>query len=295
MSFLWTTSSPAQPAFADTGPFHGCRFEKYAVSVNSFWELLRARKDAASQHVLDDVLAKCQDLVSTVGSPAFHGAVPDSTVATALLSVLQDSLPQDDQLLANVDQQHLVQELVRAVASRLLQIMKPHVFLLQAYAGVRLPLAYEDFYLHKQEHYNLKQLLSAILRADPLPSLASQADESATSCFQVEAGTDVPETSAAGEARAALGCQGPVLRQAPPRSKWVIFTSTTPELQSYVMEGSQVRCPSSVILLPASLLHALLVAPASLLHLLQHSCTLSRLTADLQSSRSAELHLMRLC
>lgn len=152
MSFLWTTSSPAQPAFADTGPFHGCRFEKYAVSVNSFWELLRARKDAASQHVLDDVLAKCQDLVSTVGSPAFHGAVPDSTVATALLSVLQDSLPQDDQLLANVDQQHLVQELVRAVASRLLQIMKPHVFLLQAYAGVRLPLAYEDFYLHKQEH-----------------------------------------------------------------------------------------------------------------------------------------------
>ena len=119
-----------------------CRFEKYGVSVNSFWELVKAKQDAVSTHLLDEVLTKCQDLVSTVGSSAFHGAVPESTVTTALLSILQDSLPQNDQLLANVDRQTLVQELVRAVASRLLQIMKPHAFLLQTYAGMRLPPTY---------------------------------------------------------------------------------------------------------------------------------------------------------
>lgn len=232
--------SSACPALA-----HTCRFEKYTVSVNSFWELLMAKQDAASRHVLDNVLAKCQDLVSTVGWPAFHGAVPDSTVTTALLSVLQDSLPQEDLLLATVNQQHLVQEPVRAVASRLLQIMKPHAFLLQAYAGVRLPPAYEHFYLHTQEHYNLKQLLSAILSAQPLPSLACRDDGAATGSSQVEASTEEePETSAAGEAGAALGCGAPVLRQAPPRSKWVIFTSTTPELNSFVMQEPQVSCSS---------------------------------------------------
>ena len=215
--------------------------------MNSFWELLMAKQDAASRHVLEAVLAKCQDLVSTVGSPAFHGAVPDSTVTTALLSVLQDSLPQDNNLLASVDQQHLVQQLVRAVASRLLQIMKPHAFLLQAYAGVRLPPAYEHFYLHSQEHYNLKQLLSAILSSQPLPSLAFQADGTATSSTQVGASAEEPETSAAGEARAAFGCQASVLQQTSPRSKWVIFTSTTPELQSYVVQDSQVS-PVNILL-----------------------------------------------
>lgn len=235
----------------------GCRFEKYAVSVKSFWELLMAKQDTASRHVLDNVLAKCQDLVSTVGSPAFHGAVPDSTVTTALLSVLQDSLPQDNPLLATVHRQDLVQQLVRAVASRHLQIMKPHAFLLQAYAGVRLPPAYEHFYLHSQEHYNLKQLLSAFLSVQPLPSLAFQADGTATGSSQVEVGVEEePETSAAGEARAARGCQVPVLQQTPPRSKWIIFTSTTRELQSYVMQDSQVSPINNLLHFMHFLLHS---------------------------------------
>ena len=216
------------------------------MSVNSFWELLKAKQDAVSRHLLDDVLTKCQDLVSTVGSSAFPGAIPDSTVATALLSVLQDSLPQKDQLLAHVDHQALVQELVRAVASRLLQIMKPHAFLLQTYAGVRLPPAYEDFYLHKQEHYNLKQLLSAILSSHALPSLAFQA-EGATSTspstqqhaqLEAEPASDEPETSAAGEAGAAIGCQAQVLQPSLPHSKWVIFTNTTPDLDYILPAGN---------------------------------------------------------
>lgn len=228
---------------------HCCRFEKYAVSVNSFWELLKAKQDAVSTRLLDDVLTKCQDLVSTVGSPAFHGAIPDSTVTTALLSVLQDSLPQNDKLLATVDHQTLVQELVRAVASRLLQILKPHAFLLQTYAGVCLPPAYEDFYLHKQEHYNLKQLLSAILSTDALPSLAFQDVYAARTSSQkraqtyaeaaTEADSDEPETSAAAEARAAVGCQTQVLQQSPPQSKWVIFTNTTPDLD-YILPAGDV-------------------------------------------------------
>ena len=108
-----------------------CRFEKYAVSVDSFWELLRAQKDAASQHVLDEVLAKGQELITMLGPGTFYGAVPDSTVTTVLLSVLQNCLPDDNQLTATaaVDAQSLVRVLVRAVASHLLQIMKPHSFL----------------------------------------------------------------------------------------------------------------------------------------------------------------------
>ena len=198
--------------------------------------------------LLDDVLTKCPpNLVSTVGSPAFHGAIPDSTVTTALLSVLQDSLPRDDQLLANVDHQTLVQELVRAVASRLLQIMKPHAFLLQAYAGVCLPPAYEDFYLHKQEHYNLKQLLSTILSTEALPSLAfqdvctastsSQQRAQAEAEAETEAALSESEISAAAEARAAVGCQAQVLQQSTPQSKWVIFTNTTPDLDYILPAG----------------------------------------------------------
>ena len=209
------------------------------MSVNSFWELLKAKQNAASRQVLDDVLARCQDLVSTVGSTAFHGAIPDSTVTTALLSVLQDSLPPDDQLLASMDQQRLVQELVRAVASRLLQIMKPHAFLLQAYTGVRLPPAYEDFYLHRQEHYNLKQLLSTVLSSQAVPSLAFQAagpdEASSQQHAQVEAGSDEPETSAAGEARDSSQAQ--ILQHSPPQSKWVVFTNTTPDLDYLLPAG----------------------------------------------------------
>lgn len=198
--------------------------------------------------LLDEVLTKCQDLVSTIGSSAFHGAVPDSTVTTALLSVLQDSLPEDTQLLATVDHHTLVQELVRAVASRLLQIMKPHAFLLQAYAGVRLPPAYEDFYLHRQEHYNLKQLLSAILSSNALPSLAFKGvgqaspigQQSVQSHTEAEASCDKPETSAAAEARAAGGCQPQVLQQSPPQSKWVIFTNTTPDLDYILPAGDHL-------------------------------------------------------
>lgn len=235
-----------QPTLVTKSLLCCCRFEKYAVSVNSFWELLKAKQDAVSMHLLDEVLTKCQDLVSTVGSSAFHGAVPDSTVTTALLSVLQDSLPQDTQLLApSVDHQALVQELVRAVASRLLQIMKPHAFLLQAYAGVRLPPAYEDFYLHRQEHYNLKQLLSAILSSHALPSLAFQAvgpasptsHQHAQSHAEAEAACDEAETSAAAEARAAAGCQAQVLQQSLPQSKWIIFTNTTPDLDYILPAG----------------------------------------------------------
>ena len=234
------------------------------MSVNSFWELLEAKQDAVSMGLLDEVLTKCQDLVSTVGSSAFHGAIPDSTVTTALLSVLQDSLPQDTELLATVDHQTLVQELVRAVASRLLQIMKPHAFLLQAYAGVRLPAAYEDFYLHRQEHYNLKQLLSAILSSHALPSLAFQAVGPASPTSQqreqshteaeAEAACDEPETSAAAEARAAAGCQAQVLQQSPPQSKWVIFTNTTPDLDYILPAGEPLvtiplcLCPVTVCL-----------------------------------------------
>ena len=204
--------------------------------------------------LLDEVLTKCQDLVSTVGSSAFHGAIPDSTVTTALLSVLQDSLPQDTQLLATVDHQTLVQELVRAVASRLLQIMKPHAFLLQAYAGVRLPSAYEDFYLHRQEHYNLKQLLSAILSSHALPSLAFQDVEQASPDAKAEVACDEPETSAAAEARAAIDSQAQVLQQSPPQSKWVIFTNTTPDLDYILPAGNHSLpiplCPSMYKVLP---------------------------------------------
>jgi len=106
---------------------------------------------------------------------------------------------------AAVDNQSLVRVLVRAVASHLLQIMKPHSFLQQAHAGVRLPAAYEHFFNHRQEHYNLKQLLCSILGTKPLPSLACEGSDSADELKQAyaEAAADEPESSAAGEARAA--------------------------------------------------------------------------------------------
>lgn len=219
-----------------------CRFEKYAVSVDSFWELLRAQKDAASQHILDKVLAKGQELITMLGPGTFYGAVPDSTVTTVLLSVLQNSLPNDNQLTATaaVDNQSLVRVLVRAVASHLLQIVKPHSFLQQAHAGVRLPAAYEHFFNHRQERYNLKQLLCSILSAKPLPSLAFEGINSADELTQAyaEAAADEPETSAAGEARAAAAASPQLLQSSPPESKWVIFTSTTPDLDmGYVLPG----------------------------------------------------------
>ena len=216
-----------------------CRFEKYAVSVDSFWELLRAQKDAASQHVLDEVLAKGQELITMLGPGTFYGAVPDSTVTTVLLSVLQSSLPDDSQLTATaaVDNRSLVRVLVRAVASHLLQIMKPHSFLQQVHAGARLPAAYEHF-SHRQEHYNLKQLFCSILGSKPLPSLAFEGIDSADELKQAyaEAAADEPETSAAGEARAAAAALPQLLQSSSPESKWVIFTSTTPDLDmGYVL------------------------------------------------------------
>jgi len=219
-----------------------CRFEKYAVSVDSFWELLRAQQDVTSQHVLDEVLAKGQELITMLGPGTFYGAVPDSTVTTVLLSVLQNSLPDDNQLTATaaVDNQSLVRVLVRAVASHLLQIMKPHSFLQQAHAGVRLPAAYERFFNHRQEHYNLKQLLYSILGTKPLPSLACEGSDSADELKQAyaEAAADEPESSAAGEARAAAAASPQLLQSSPPESKWVIFTSTTPDLDmGYVLPG----------------------------------------------------------
>lgn len=224
-----------------------CRFEKYAVSVDSFWELLRAQKDAASQHVLDEVLAKGQELITMLGPGTFYGAVPDSTVTTVLLSVLQNCLPDDNQLTATaaVDAQSLVRVLVRAVASHLLQIMKPHSFLQQAHTGVRLPAAYEHFFNNRQEHYNLKQLFCSILSTKPLPSLAFEGIDSADELTQAyaEAAADEPESSAAGEDRAAAAASPhllqnspQLLQSSPPESKWVIFTSTTPDLDmGYVL------------------------------------------------------------
>jgi len=141
---------------------------------------------------------------------------------------------------AAVDNQSLVRVLVRAVASHLLQIMKPHSFLQQAHAGVRLPAAYEHFFNHRQEHYNLKQLLCSILGTKPLPSLACEGSDSADELKQAyaEAAADEPESSAAGEARAAAAASPQLLQSSPPDSKWVIFTSTTPDLNmGYVLPG----------------------------------------------------------
>ena len=205
--------------------------------MNSFWELLRAKKDDVSRQVLDKVLAKCQSLVSTAGASTFYGAVPESTVTTALLSVLQDSLPQQDELLALVNYHPLVQELTRAVGSRLLQIMQPHAFLQQAYAGFRLPPDYEHYYFHKQEHYNLKQLLIGILSSDPLPSLAVNAPSSHLQC-QSETAMEEPETSAAAEAKAAAACGSHLLQRSSPQSKWVIFTSTTSDMDCVLPTGN---------------------------------------------------------
>lgn len=230
-----------------------CRFEKYAVSVDSFWELLKAKKDAGSQQLLDEVLAKCQELVSTLGTSAFYGVVPDSTVTTVLLSVLQGNLPLDDQLTASaaVDRQSLVRVLVRAVVTHLLQIMKPHTFLQQSQAGIRLPAAYADFFNHRQEHYNLKRLFSIILGTSPIPNLAYEDSVSADELAQThsELTADEPETSAAGEHRAAAANGLQLLQSTPPQSKWIIFTTTTPDLDmGYVLPaGSNWLVPSHPI------------------------------------------------
>ena len=230
-----------------------CRFEKYAVSVDSFWELLKAKKDAGSQQLLDEVLAKCQELVSTLGTSTFYGVVPDSTVTTVLLSVLQGNLPDDNQLTASaaVDHQTLVRVLVRAVVTHLLQIMKPHTFLQQSQAGIRLPAAYEGFFNHRQEHYNLKGLFSTILGTSPLPNLAYEDVDSADELNQnrSQPAADEPETSAAGEHRAAAANRLQLLQSTPPQSKWVIFTTTTPDLDmGYVLPaGSNWLVPSRPI------------------------------------------------
>ena len=222
-----------------------CRFEKYAVSVDSFWELLRAKKDAASREVLDAVLAKCQELISTLGPSTFYGAVPDSTVTTVLLTVLQDQLP--EQMMSSVDQQSLIRVLVRAVVTQLLQIMKPHAFLQQAHASVRLPALYESFYNHRQEHYNLKHLLADILGTDPLPSLAFEPMDLADGAKQGQSETAMtePETSAAAEVRAAAAAQPALLQTRAPQNKWIIFTSTTPDLDmGYIIPAGKTKCPA---------------------------------------------------
>lgn len=167
----------------------------------------------------------------------FYGAVAGSTIATALLSVLHSSLSGDSQQLEGIEHGCLVQELVRAVATHLLQLMKPHAFLQQAHAGVHLPADYESFYCHQQPHYNLKQLLAAILGSSPLPSLASALRGDLASAA-LEPATDQPESSAAAEARASAGTDLPMpdahrqrlLQPVLPSSKWVIFTSTLPDL-----------------------------------------------------------------
>jgi len=211
------------------------------VSVDSFWELLRAKKDAASCQVLDEVLVKCQELISTLGLSTFYGAIPDSTVTTVLLSILQENVPQDNQLTATVDHKSLVRVLVRAVVTHLLQIMKPHSFLQQAGSGACLPALYVHFYSHRQEHYNLKQLLSAILGTEPLPSLASEVMDAADVVEHTDPAMDEPETSAAAEARAAL-MHPQLLQSKPPQDKWVIFTSTTPDLDmGYVLPAGNNR------------------------------------------------------
>ena len=197
-----------------------CRFEKYAVSVDSFWELLRAKKDPASCQIVDEVRARCEALVSSLGAHTCYGSMPDSTVTTILMTVLQDQLPAPEQLMT-VDHDSLVRALVQAVAAQLLQLVKPHTFLQQVHAGVQLPQTYMDFYLHKQEHYNLKQLL-AMLGADALPQLCS-----ASAISQ-------PESSAVATAAALEHDQ--ILVSRPPQQKWVIFTCTTPDLEmGYVL------------------------------------------------------------
>ncbi|DBB04141.1 TPA: hypothetical protein ACH3X1_013190 [Trebouxia sp. C0004] len=264
--------------------------EKYAVSVDSFWELLRAQKDAASQHVLDEVLAKGQELITMLGPATFYGAVPDSTVTTVLLSVLQNCLPNDNQLTATaaVDAQSLVRVLVRAVSSHLLQIVKPHSFLQQAHAGVRLPAAYEEFFNHKQEHYNLKQLLCSILDTKPLPSLAFEGIRSADELQQAyaEAAADEPETSAAGEARAAAAASPQLLQSSPPESKWVICTSTTPDLDmGYVLPVGRETGEQEMLRRHAMLRSYVMDQPEVLVvHRLEHLTSKAACLAAVQNS-----------
>jgi len=207
------------------------RFEKYAVSVDSFWDLLRAKKDPASCQIVDEVRARCEALVSSLGAHTCYGGVPDSTVTTILMTVLQDQLPAPEQLMT-VDHDSLVRALVQAVAAQLLQLVKPHTFLQQVHAGVQLPQTYTDFYLHKQEHYNLKQLL-AMLGADALPQLCNASL------------TSQPESSAAAVALE----HDQILLSRPPQQKWVIFTCTTPDLEmGYVLPaGTFPKLPSIVL------------------------------------------------
>ena len=225
------------------------------MSVESFWELLVAKKDGASQQLLQEVLAKCQSLVSALSLDSFYGAVADSTVVTALLSVLQNSLPDTSQTAA-VDHSSLVHTLVRAVATQLLQILKPHAFIQQAHAGTHLPASYEAFYTHEQEHYNLKQLLVTILGQGALPNLACGHNQ-AVMHHASESMVDQPESSAAAEARSAAAevakaadaeaaaartTQSAVLESSPPQRKWVIFTSTTPDLDmGYILPSGNAQ------------------------------------------------------
>ncbi len=168
--------------------------------------------------------------MSTLGAHTCYGAVPTSTVTTILMTVLQDQLPPADQLMA-VDHDSLVRAVVRAVASQLLQLVKPHVFLQQMHGGVQLPEPYVDFYLHKQEHYNLKQLLSA-LGAGVLPEIHPEV---------VETLPDQPECSSA------VSCEDQrvlLSRQTP--QKWVLFTCTTPDLDmGYILPAGTVAASMS--------------------------------------------------
>lgn len=225
-----------------------CRFEKYAVSVDSFWELLRAKKDPASCQIVDEVRARCEALVSSLGAHTCYRGVPDSTVTTILMTVLQDQLPAPEQLMT-IDHDNLVRALVQAVAAQLLQLVKPHTFLQQVHAGVQLPQSYMDFFLHKQEHYNLKQLL-AVLGADALPQLCNASP------------TSQPESSAA----AAALEYDQILVSRPPQQKWVIFTCTTPDLEmGYVLPAGTFPKLLSIVLTMCSSLW---------LCLLTHSCAL---------------------
>ena len=151
--------------------------------------------------------------MTSLGSQTCYGAVPQSTVTSILMTVIQQQLPPTAQLLT-VDHSTLVRSLVRAAASHLLQLVKPHALLQQVHAGLHLPEAYLDFYLHKQEHYNLKQLLD-IVNHNALPE------------FCLEALPDQPECSSAA---AEVEDQQVLLNRAP-EQKWVIFTCTTPDLE----------------------------------------------------------------
>ena len=222
------------------------RFEKYAVSVESFWDLLRTKKDPASCQVVDEVRSRCESLLTTLGEHTCYGAVPGSTVTTILMTVLQEQLPPAEEI-QGIDRESLVRALVRSVASQLLQLVRPHAFLQQVYAGLQLPQAYVDFYLHQQEHYNLKQLLG-LLGTDMLPELS----------FEImQPVSDQPESSAAAVAAASAAGQRVLLKK-PPQQKWVIFTCTTPDLEmGYVLPAGDQASPQNWLAALICFLHCL--------------------------------------